>query len=1107
MENASPPSEVSSTSPRDAKDKDVHSCMNYDTFPAQPRVTCEDTIKQPAQGNWRTLFAEFLEWLQQGNATDGSSYPPARSNATLSRQDSPSQAATFADRPLCLSEVLSHAAFAAVHHPRDPTSTTASTRNSVCLAIPHTEPANQSLNINAPRCQTSNASRAAPADDQPVLQSSLTPRHQASSPVARGNLRFRETDHVSPMDLFQGPLRFAWETFMQNGFRELLHSRCHSKGSSHSIPGRCEECLCNSAGNPIARNHSALPFHSISASCTQQSEHSHCASPLAKSSWMPSGCCPCPDRAGIHSFQNSSNNNHHCSCNPPNSSSSCSPDPTASYSTLQPLDSWYRNADKDTLLREKSQRLNPRIDMRILLLLASLYCSAKSESAISHDETTGSPDTRDHHGPHSYVESRNSNVPSGRERGLHPDVPSCYTERLQQQEKSVVSWRSGTPMVSEEDCCRQTATEQPLTTGSLQPRVMDVNFSLSSNRTPAWWPDVACPVECQYRFDARLRNHREEGNFKEEKEGKPHDGSLGRTRRSGTEYSCSYPGVSWNTRMQSWLVYFEDAQGRKSRTFNPKRLTPEQLALLPPDVRAKFPSHAVEVAMHCACIYAARVRWEGRLRKSLGYTSRLTSRTGGCLGTGRETRGSARRRVPCHHWSSTATTMNTAETSSSVLGFEIAGEHSESDRRSVSWSALPTANTCREISPCCSASSTPHDSPKLILSTANTTVHDTASTDIAYCCHECDMDTRTRSSSKHRSEDITSSPNVQATSGRPVGKNQGRVQTCTTTRQEEVSSSLQEHGKEPSRELSSRKTYRVAPLSPAGGRLAGPSSPEEAVLMAVFRGIQRAATEAQVPETLKAVLHDQLLSTLEDTRRHPSTACGCPQTPPSAHTGCHNLLSTPRLCLFSRVPSTEGAMSHEAGNRAEATRVYPSARSTSIPPERTDPNHTYLLEEQEEQITTPDAQNTITQEWCSGDQPQTISQDAIRDTEVWEVSQQQTACNGFLQHDAHTISSDSNDSTVAENGTVEPPVLYSPSRRNCDGSPTNLPLLTERSIKKVNECLSLATEREGYPATKRPSGLAKKRRAWLAETADTEHPPYAKRSALLPWTVTETVSA
>lgn len=47
--------------------------------------------------------------------------------------------------------------------------------------------------------------------------------------------------------------------------------------------------------------------------------------------------------------------------------------------------------------------------------------------------------------------------------------------------------------------------------------------------------------------------------------------------RATAEYLCSFPGVSWNTRMQSWLVYYEDMTGRKSKTFNPKRYSADKL--------------------------------------------------------------------------------------------------------------------------------------------------------------------------------------------------------------------------------------------------------------------------------------------------------------------------------------------------------------------------------------------------------------------------------------------------------------------------------------------------------------------------------------------------
>jgi hypothetical protein len=82
----------------------------------------------------------------------------------------------------------------------------------------------------------------------------------------------------------------------------------------------------------------------------------------------------------------------------------------------------------------------------------------------------------------------------------------------------------------------------------------------------------------QYMFDARLY-------FNTEPE------SQHCSKRCSAEYSCSYPGVSWNTRMQSWLVYFEDAKKRKSRTFNPKRISEAQLSLLPVSIQKKILTH------------------------------------------------------------------------------------------------------------------------------------------------------------------------------------------------------------------------------------------------------------------------------------------------------------------------------------------------------------------------------------------------------------------------------------------------------------------------------------------------------------------------------------
>lgn len=86
------------------------------------------------------------------------------------------------------------------------------------------------------------------------------------------------------------------------------------------------------------------------------------------------------------------------------------------------------------------------------------------------------------------------------------------------------------------------------------------------------------------------------------------------------EYSCSYPGVSWNTRMRAWLVFYDDFGPRKSKTFNPKRYNEKVLQEMQhPKLEFLKALDPVAVAMHCACAYAAEARYRSRLLKLVGY--------------------------------------------------------------------------------------------------------------------------------------------------------------------------------------------------------------------------------------------------------------------------------------------------------------------------------------------------------------------------------------------------------------------------------------------------------------------------------------------------------
>lgn len=89
------------------------------------------------------------------------------------------------------------------------------------------------------------------------------------------------------------------------------------------------------------------------------------------------------------------------------------------------------------------------------------------------------------------------------------------------------------------------------------------NSMRSAPTSSASAPDP--PHDYNYHFDAKLIVTEE---F-------PDDGVVeGSNKRKWRRavYRCTYPCVSWNARAHSWLVYYEDAEGRKSKTFNPKKL-------------------------------------------------------------------------------------------------------------------------------------------------------------------------------------------------------------------------------------------------------------------------------------------------------------------------------------------------------------------------------------------------------------------------------------------------------------------------------------------------------------------------------------------------------
>ena len=124
------------------------------------------------------------------------------------------------------------------------------------------------------------------------------------------------------------------------------------------------------------------------------------------------------------------------------------------------------------------------------------------------------------------------------------------------------------------------------------------------------------PSECIYNFDAKLTvcppqcNRRDEQSTKPKRQG----------GRSSAEFLCSFPGVSWNTRMQSWLVYYEDRTGRKSKTFNPKRYSLEKFSRLGVRCEKLRYLNSMSLAMHCACAFATKARYRAKLYKQLGLT-------------------------------------------------------------------------------------------------------------------------------------------------------------------------------------------------------------------------------------------------------------------------------------------------------------------------------------------------------------------------------------------------------------------------------------------------------------------------------------------------------
>ena len=120
------------------------------------------------------------------------------------------------------------------------------------------------------------------------------------------------------------------------------------------------------------------------------------------------------------------------------------------------------------------------------------------------------------------------------------------------------------------------------------------------------------PHEYSYHFDAKLIVTEE---F-------PDDDSSSKRKWRRAIYRCTYPCVSWNARAHSWLVYYEDAEGRKSKTFNPKKLG--RFYNLQPEIREFLMRlDPIEASMHQACVFAAQVRWQSKIRKHMAAVQQV----------------------------------------------------------------------------------------------------------------------------------------------------------------------------------------------------------------------------------------------------------------------------------------------------------------------------------------------------------------------------------------------------------------------------------------------------------------------------------------------------
>lgn len=398
---------------------------------------------------------------------------------------------------------------------------------------------------------------------------------------------FQESEHLPLENIFQRFLPLVLEILKTEKMHDISQPPlAHDEDSSSSTPSDCEECLCNSSWGLTQLKEFLSLLHYLPASCVSLQQPRRVEQQMCNSS-TSSGCCCCTDRVGV-SPQHISTNSQNLHTSGTTSGSFFGDN----FAVTRLLDVINSNSAVRSLafLAKVQEKDNSNPELRFLLLLASLYYSAQKAAAALYESYTQSCG----------VQSRMASRKHSRHQQCALDSSPRSPQNSSKQQSCYDEACNYSKTFAQLDNCNRDGSISRLSLAS-SPKFHPLNVEPCSHYTPSSKP--LYPNESQYHFDAQLRNHKDESGpaFRRIKDGLSYDGLHGRSRRSGTEYSCSYPGVSWNTRMQSWLVYFEDAQGRKSRTFNPKRLTHEQLSMLPLDIRSKFPTH-VRRAFACHII-------------------------------------------------------------------------------------------------------------------------------------------------------------------------------------------------------------------------------------------------------------------------------------------------------------------------------------------------------------------------------------------------------------------------------------------------------------------------------------------------------------------------